>query len=83
MGGRSLPKRIRVSVGSAIVLGLIKGRLDAEPTTVYLLTYRHEKCSANCGFCPQAKIRFDSIYDAVRYYKSVDEWDWWNVIRFK
>ena len=50
-----LPERIRVSVGSAIVLGLIRGMLDARPTTIYLLTYRPEKCSANCGFCPQAK----------------------------
>ena len=50
-----LPERIRVSTGSAIVLGLLRGRLDAKPTTIYLLTYRGEKCSANCGFCPQAR----------------------------
>lgn len=49
------PKMIRVSVGSAIVLGLIRGKLDSLPTTAYLLTYRNGKCSANCGFCPQAK----------------------------
>jgi len=42
-------------VGSAIVLNLIRGKLDALPTTTYLLTYRNGKCSANCGFCPQAK----------------------------
>jgi len=50
-----LPEKIRVSTGSAIVLSLLRGRLDAKPTTIYLLTYRAEKCSANCGFCPQAK----------------------------
>ena len=50
-----LPEKIRVSTGSAIVLGLLRGRLDAKPTTIYLLTYRDGKCSANCGFCPQAK----------------------------
>ncbi|HML03895.1 MAG TPA: radical SAM protein [Candidatus Bathyarchaeia archaeon] len=49
------PELIRVSVGSAIVLGLVEGRLDALPTTAYLLTYREGKCTANCGFCPQAK----------------------------
>ena len=49
------PEKIRVSIGSAIVLGLMTGRLDAEPTTVYLLTYQPGKCHANCGFCPQAK----------------------------
>jgi biotin synthase-related radical SAM superfamily protein len=50
-----LPENIRVSTGSAMLLGLLKGRLDANPTTIYLLTCRNEKCSANCGFCPQAK----------------------------
>jgi len=38
-----------------MVLGLLKGKLDAMPTTVYLLTYRWGKCTANCGFCPQAR----------------------------
>lgn len=50
-----LPHQIRVSVGSAIVLGLLEGKLDAEPTTVYLMTYKTGKCTANCGFCPQAR----------------------------
>jgi biotin synthase-related radical SAM superfamily protein len=50
-----LPQQIRVSVGSAIVLGLLEGKLDAEPTTVYLMTYKTGKCTANCGFCPQAR----------------------------
>jgi biotin synthase-related radical SAM superfamily protein len=49
-----LPDRIRVSSGSAIILGLIDGFLNAKPTTAYLLTYRRHKCTANCGFCPQA-----------------------------
>jgi biotin synthase len=51
----NLPQQIRVSVGSAIILGLLKGKLDAEPTTVYLMTYTTDKCTANCGFCPQAR----------------------------
>jgi len=55
MNKRRLPEKVRVSVGSAIILGLIHGRLDALPTTVYLLTYHPGKCSANCGFCPQAR----------------------------
>jgi len=50
-----LPEKVRVSVGSAMVLGLIKGKLDAPPTTVYLLTFYKGKCMANCGFCPQAR----------------------------
>jgi len=50
-----LPEKVRVSSGSAMVLGLMGGRLDAAPTTIYTLTYYRGKCSANCGFCPQAK----------------------------
>ena len=38
-----------------MVLGLLDGRLDARPTTAYLMTYRAGKCTANCGFCPQAR----------------------------
>ena len=52
----SLPEKIRVSIGSAIILGLMEGRLDAEPTTVYLLTYREGKCRASCAFCPQSRL---------------------------
>ena len=51
----SLPQHVRVSVGSAIVLGLLEGTLGAEPTTAYLMTYKTGKCIANCGFCPQAR----------------------------
>jgi biotin synthase-related radical SAM superfamily protein len=50
-----LPRQIRVSVGSAIVLGLLEGKLNAEPTTAYFMTYKAGKCTANCGFCPQAR----------------------------
>jgi biotin synthase-related radical SAM superfamily protein len=50
-----LPGQIRVSVGTAIVLGLFEGKLDAQPTTAYLMTHRMGKCTANCGFCPQAR----------------------------
>jgi len=50
-----LPEQIRVSTGTAIILELLKGKLDAEPTTAYLMTYKEGKCTANCGFCPQAR----------------------------
>ncbi len=52
---KRLVEKIRVSTGSAIVLGLLQGKLDAKPTTIYLLTYSAGKCSANCGFCPQSR----------------------------
>jgi len=50
-----LPQQIRVSEGSAIVLELLEGKLNAEPTTAYFMTYKAGKCTANCGFCPQAR----------------------------
>lgn len=50
-----LPQHIRVSIGTATVIGLIEGKLDAKPTTAYLMTYKEGKCNANCGFCPQAR----------------------------
>ncbi|MCJ7634788.1 radical SAM protein [Candidatus Bathyarchaeota archaeon] len=52
---KNLPTTIRVSVGSAIHLGLISGTMDAKPTTAYLLTYVKGKCKANCTFCAQAR----------------------------
>jgi len=55
LANMKIPEKVRVSIGSAIVLGLINGRLDAKPTTAYLMTYRRGKCLANCGFCPQAR----------------------------
>jgi biotin synthase len=42
-------------LGSALVIGLLEGKLDAAPTTAYLLTYKDGKCAANCSFCPQAR----------------------------
>jgi biotin synthase-related radical SAM superfamily protein len=55
LSSKCLPEQIRVSLGTAIILGLLEGKLDAEPTTAYFMTYRSGKCTANCGFCPQAK----------------------------
>ncbi len=52
---KGLPKLVRVSLGTAMGLGLLDGKLDAPPTTAYLMTYRRGKCSANCRFCPQAR----------------------------
>jgi lipoyl synthase len=52
---KCLPEQIRVSSGTATVLGLLSGKLDAAPTTAYLMTYKTGKCMANCGFCPQAR----------------------------
>jgi biotin synthase-related radical SAM superfamily protein len=50
-----IPEKVRVSVGTAAILGLIKSRLDVKPTTAYLMTYTEGSCIANCSFCPQAR----------------------------
>ncbi|HEY8875886.1 MAG TPA: radical SAM protein [Desulfosporosinus sp.] len=44
---------IRCSIGTAKVLGLKKVRVDALPTTAYLMVGEH--CHFNCGFCAQAR----------------------------
>ena len=52
---------IRVSIGSAIAIGLEKGFLEAKPTTAYLLTYHPGRCASNCAFCPQARNSSSSL----------------------
>jgi len=76
MDERKLPSKIRVSLGSAIILGLTKGILDAEPTTAYLLTYRMGKCRACCAFCPQSRSslgRADMLSRVIWPVFSLDE----------
>jgi len=54
--------KIRVSIGSASVLGLYESkRFKDIPTTCYLMTYKDGHCTANCGFCPQARESGSSI----------------------
>ncbi len=58
---KSSSGQIRVSTGTAAVLGLQKTKLNAEPTTAYLMTYFSGKCSANCAFCPQAQLSRSNV----------------------
>jgi lipoyl synthase len=55
MDGEELPQFVRASLGSAIALKLAEGRIDAKPSTIYLLTYVPGRCRADCRFCSQAK----------------------------
>ncbi|MCK4498066.1 radical SAM protein [Candidatus Bathyarchaeota archaeon] len=48
-------EKIRVSSGSAAVLGITPSLLTAWPTTIYLMTFLMGKCTANCSFCSQAR----------------------------
>jgi biotin synthase-related radical SAM superfamily protein len=54
-GAGMVPERLRVSIGTASVLGLTECWLDEKPTTAYLMTYTEDGCIANCAFCPQAR----------------------------
>lgn len=48
--------KIRVSIGSASVLGLYNStRFKVPPTTCYIMTFNSKQCLANCGFCPQGR----------------------------
>lgn len=49
------PEKLRVSLGTAALLGLDECWLDVKPTTAYLMTYTEGSCTANCAFCPQAR----------------------------
>jgi biotin synthase len=49
-------EKIRVSIGSASVLGLGSApKFKDPPTTCYVMTYTEKNCTANCGFCSQAR----------------------------
>ncbi|TFG05314.1 MAG: radical SAM protein [Promethearchaeota archaeon] len=57
-------KYVRVSIGTAAVLGLVRMQLATAPTTAYLMLYNEKKCVGNCVFCPQAresKARGDAL----------------------
>lgn len=47
-------KEIRLSVGSAVQLGLKQARMDAAPTTIY--TMLGETCIGACRFCTQSRL---------------------------
>ncbi len=47
--------KIRLSIGTAVQLGLEDGPRDSDFTTAFIMTFREGKCEANCAFCPQAQ----------------------------
>ncbi|MFW9976018.1 MAG: radical SAM protein [Candidatus Thorarchaeota archaeon] len=48
-------ERVRLSLGTAIQIGIESGDQDPNFTTAFLMTYHIEGCEANCAFCPQAQ----------------------------
>ena len=51
----TLVELVRLSLGTAIEIGLESGNKTPNFTTAFLMTYREEGCEANCAFCPQAQ----------------------------
>ncbi len=45
--------KIRLSYGTAVKMGLHRGKMLAEPTTAYVML--GEKCESNCAFCAQRR----------------------------
>ncbi len=54
-------EKIRVSIGSAVKLGLKQLKVDVLPTNCHLLTYHPDGCLGNCGFCPQSQYTHDIL----------------------
>ncbi len=50
-----MSESIRLSIGTAALLGLVQCKLDVKPTTAYTMTYTQSRCGANCAFCVQAR----------------------------
>ena len=45
--------KIKLSYGTAVKMGLHKGKMLAEPTTAYIML--GERCESNCSFCAQRR----------------------------
>jgi len=50
---KDIQPSIRLSAGTASVLGLKEIKVEVPPTTAYVMS--GEKCTHNCAFCPQAR----------------------------
>jgi biotin synthase-related radical SAM superfamily protein len=53
--GKTGLAKVRVSLGTAVVLALHEGLLMVPPTTGYILLSSSDGCLGACGFCPQAQ----------------------------
>lgn len=66
--------KIRASVGSLGLLGLKEIKMQAKPTTLYLMV--NERCIYNCGYCPQARTSRSTSYEKLsRVIWPEIEWD--------
>jgi biotin synthase len=51
---------IRASYGTLVKMGMLRGRMEAEPRTAYLLQHSENGCMGSCSFCAQ------SMYNPAR-----------------
>jgi biotin synthase len=70
-----LVEKIRLSIGTAIQMGLESGEMDECFSTAFLMTYTDGKCSANCAFCPQARESDSSSDRLSRISWPIYMWD--------
>ncbi|MCF2141109.1 MAG: radical SAM protein [Candidatus Lokiarchaeota archaeon] len=68
-------QKIRISIGSAAVLGFVDIKTDVLPTTCYLMTYTEKMCRGECQFCPQGT---SSHSNAAQQLSRINwpEFDW-------
>jgi len=65
---KDIPKLVRVSLGTATVLGLDLAILKEKPTTAYLQTYWDGRCTANCRFCAQSRDADAEMFRVARAF---------------
>ncbi|WP_338666354.1 hypothetical protein [Paraclostridium sordellii] len=57
---------IRVSIGTAIELGIAKGKNDIPPTTAYIMI--GNRCNNKCSFCSQSMESSSRKDKYLEYY---------------
>ncbi len=61
-------ERVRISLGTAIKLGLEHGPKLKNFTTCFFMTYHKSGCIANCAFCPQSReTHSDSMLSRIEW----------------
>lgn len=45
---------VRASYGTLVKMGVMKGKMEVEPRTAYLLQYSNNGCMGSCSFCAQS-----------------------------
>ncbi len=67
---------IRISAGSAALLGFTDIKVDVWPTTCYLMTYTDASCAGECQFCPQgSSTHYKATEQLSRVQWPVFKWE--------